>query len=211
MHSQCGHGGDGFEAIGGWRFGNTINGCQAEYVLVPNAQANLAKIPDGLDRRGGAALSGHHVDRLLGRRARSREAGRLRRRLRAGTDRPVRDRGRAPGRGVAGDRRRQRAAAARVRAQDGRGRRAQLQGAGRRRRDQAAHRRRRRRRDRGARDAGDVRELPAQRAARRHRLQPRRLLGPPDGAARRVRRRPRRSHRSSRRSARAARSGCGGS
>ena len=50
--SQCGHGGDGYEALGGWRFGNTINGCQAEYVLVPDAQANLAKIPDGLDRRG---------------------------------------------------------------------------------------------------------------------------------------------------------------
>jgi threonine dehydrogenase-like Zn-dependent dehydrogenase len=46
--SQCNHGGDGYEAIGGWRFGNTINGCQAEYVLVPNAQANIAKIPDGL-------------------------------------------------------------------------------------------------------------------------------------------------------------------
>src|SRR5690242_5068754 len=46
--AQCSHGGDGFEALGGWRFGNTINGCQAEYVLVPNAQANLAKIPDGL-------------------------------------------------------------------------------------------------------------------------------------------------------------------
>ncbi len=40
--------GDGYEAIGGWRFGNTINGCQAEFVLVPNAQANLAKIPDAL-------------------------------------------------------------------------------------------------------------------------------------------------------------------
>jgi threonine dehydrogenase-like Zn-dependent dehydrogenase len=46
--AQCCHGGDGFEAIGGWRFGNTINGCQAEYILVPNAQANLAKIPDTL-------------------------------------------------------------------------------------------------------------------------------------------------------------------
>lgn len=46
-HSQCGHG-SGYEAIGGWRFGNTINGAQAEYLLVPNAQANLAKIPDGL-------------------------------------------------------------------------------------------------------------------------------------------------------------------
>ena len=46
--SQCDHGGSSYEALGGWRFGNTINGCQAEYVLVPNAQANLAKIPDGL-------------------------------------------------------------------------------------------------------------------------------------------------------------------
>lgn len=42
--SQCGHG-VGYEAIGGWRFGNTINGAQAEYLLVPHAQANLAKIP----------------------------------------------------------------------------------------------------------------------------------------------------------------------
>jgi threonine dehydrogenase-like Zn-dependent dehydrogenase len=45
--SQCGHG-EGVEAIGGWRFGNTINGAQAEYLLVPNAQANLAKIPEEL-------------------------------------------------------------------------------------------------------------------------------------------------------------------
>src|SRR6202171_3656742 len=45
--SQCGHG-SGYEAIGGWRFGNTINGAQAEYLLVPSAQANLAKIPDDL-------------------------------------------------------------------------------------------------------------------------------------------------------------------
>ncbi len=47
-HSQCDHGGGGYEALGGWRFGNTINGCQAEYVLVPDARANLAKIPQGL-------------------------------------------------------------------------------------------------------------------------------------------------------------------
>src|ERR1700752_3452814 len=40
--SQCGG------AIGGWKFGNTINGAQSEYLLVPNAQANLAKIPDDL-------------------------------------------------------------------------------------------------------------------------------------------------------------------
>jgi len=45
--SQCGHE-SGYEAIGGWRFGNTINGAQAEYLLVPHAQANLAKIPDEL-------------------------------------------------------------------------------------------------------------------------------------------------------------------
>src|SRR6187399_210850 len=45
--SQCGHG-TGYEAIGGWRFGNTINGAQAEYLLVPFAQANLAKIPESL-------------------------------------------------------------------------------------------------------------------------------------------------------------------
>ena len=45
--SQCGHGA-GYEALGGWRFGNTINGAQAEYLLVPDAQANLAKIPDEL-------------------------------------------------------------------------------------------------------------------------------------------------------------------
>jgi threonine dehydrogenase-like Zn-dependent dehydrogenase len=42
--AQCGHG-SGYEAIGGWRFGNTIHGAQAEYVLVPHAQANLARIP----------------------------------------------------------------------------------------------------------------------------------------------------------------------
>ncbi|HEY8187596.1 MAG TPA: alcohol dehydrogenase catalytic domain-containing protein [Pyrinomonadaceae bacterium] len=45
--SQCGHG-DGYEALGGWRFGNSINGAQAEYLRVPYAQANLAKIPDEL-------------------------------------------------------------------------------------------------------------------------------------------------------------------
>lgn len=40
--SQCGG------PLGGWRFGNTIDGVQAEYVLVPFAQANLAPIPEGL-------------------------------------------------------------------------------------------------------------------------------------------------------------------
>lgn len=45
--SQCGHD-EAYEALGGWRFGNTINGSQAEYLLVPDANANLAKIPDEL-------------------------------------------------------------------------------------------------------------------------------------------------------------------
>jgi threonine dehydrogenase-like Zn-dependent dehydrogenase len=38
----------GFKALGGWRFGNTIDGCQAEYVLVPDAMANLTPIADHL-------------------------------------------------------------------------------------------------------------------------------------------------------------------
>src|SRR6478752_2093913 len=41
-HSQCGG------PLGGWRFGNTINGAWAEYLLVPDARANLAPIPEGL-------------------------------------------------------------------------------------------------------------------------------------------------------------------
>jgi threonine dehydrogenase-like Zn-dependent dehydrogenase len=41
--SQCGG------PLGGWRFGNTINGAWAEYLLVPDARANLAPIPAGLD------------------------------------------------------------------------------------------------------------------------------------------------------------------
>ena len=45
--AQCGHG-SGDEAIGGWRLGNTIDGAQSEFVRIPYAQANLAKIPDGL-------------------------------------------------------------------------------------------------------------------------------------------------------------------
>ena len=40
--AQCGG------PAGGWRFGNTINGAWAEYLLVPDARANLAPIPDAL-------------------------------------------------------------------------------------------------------------------------------------------------------------------
>lgn len=42
VHSQC------RGALGGWRFGNTINGAWAEYLLVPDARANLAVVPDEL-------------------------------------------------------------------------------------------------------------------------------------------------------------------
>ncbi|MCL2539806.1 MAG: alcohol dehydrogenase [Firmicutes bacterium] len=33
---------------GGWQFGNTINGCQAEYVRVPHAHTGMHLIPQGL-------------------------------------------------------------------------------------------------------------------------------------------------------------------
>lgn len=41
--SQCGG-----KAMGGFKFGNTIDGCQAEYLLVPAAMANMTPIPEGL-------------------------------------------------------------------------------------------------------------------------------------------------------------------
>lgn len=43
IHSQCGG-----KPLGGWRFGNTIDGAQAEFLLVPNAMANLALVPESL-------------------------------------------------------------------------------------------------------------------------------------------------------------------
>jgi len=49
VHSQDGaetrH---GWKAMGGWKFGNTIDGAQAEHLLVPDATANLAPVPDDL-------------------------------------------------------------------------------------------------------------------------------------------------------------------
>jgi threonine dehydrogenase-like Zn-dependent dehydrogenase len=48
-HSQDGGSArHGFKAMGGWRFGNTIDGAQAEYLLVPDAMTNLAPVPDTL-------------------------------------------------------------------------------------------------------------------------------------------------------------------
>ncbi|WP_210188209.1 NAD(P)-dependent alcohol dehydrogenase [Bosea sp. OK403] len=48
-HSQDGPGErHGFKAMGGWRFGNTIDGAQADFLLVPDAMTNLAPVPSGL-------------------------------------------------------------------------------------------------------------------------------------------------------------------
>jgi len=46
--SQCAGYEDTWGIIGGWRLGNSMDGVQADYFRVPYAQANLAKIPDGL-------------------------------------------------------------------------------------------------------------------------------------------------------------------
>jgi alcohol dehydrogenase len=48
--AQCGSATEqGFaRALGGWKFGNTIDGCQAEYLRVPSAMANLTPVPDFL-------------------------------------------------------------------------------------------------------------------------------------------------------------------
>ncbi len=49
FHSQDGgQHGNGWKAMGGWRFGNTIDGAQAEYLLVPGAMANLSPVPEEL-------------------------------------------------------------------------------------------------------------------------------------------------------------------
>ena len=49
QHSQDGGAeSHGFKPAGGWRFGNTIDGCQAEFVLVPDAMVNLSPVPPNL-------------------------------------------------------------------------------------------------------------------------------------------------------------------
>lgn len=46
--AQCAGYEDRWGIIGGWQLGNSIDGVQAEYFRVPYAQANLARIPEGL-------------------------------------------------------------------------------------------------------------------------------------------------------------------
>lgn len=38
----------GWKPMGGWKFGNTIDGSQAEFILIPDAMANLAPVPNEL-------------------------------------------------------------------------------------------------------------------------------------------------------------------
>ena len=38
----------GWKAMGGWKLGNTLDGCQAEFVVIPDAMANLTLIPESL-------------------------------------------------------------------------------------------------------------------------------------------------------------------
>ena len=49
---QCGRGAQdgagfphGWKAMGGWKLGNTRDGCQAEFVVIPDAMSNLAPVP----------------------------------------------------------------------------------------------------------------------------------------------------------------------
>jgi alcohol dehydrogenase len=38
----------GWQTAGGWKLGNTIDGCQADYVVIPDAMVNLAPVPHAL-------------------------------------------------------------------------------------------------------------------------------------------------------------------
>jgi alcohol dehydrogenase len=58
--AQCGG------PIGGWKFGNTMNGAQADYLLVPSAQANLAKIPDELTDASTGISAAESADLQIG-------------------------------------------------------------------------------------------------------------------------------------------------
>ena len=99
-HSQC------QGALGGWRFGNTINGAWAEYLLVPYARANLAPIPNGLTDEQVLHAARHCVDRYLRRGKRRNQSGRRGRSVRTGTDWPLRDARRLLARRIADCRRR---------------------------------------------------------------------------------------------------------
>ena len=187
-HSQCGG------PLGGWRFGNTIDGAWAEYLLVPDAQANLAPIPDGLSDEEVLLVPDIFSTGLSGAESANIKVGdavavfaqgpiglcaTLGAKLRGAAliiavD-PVPARlamARRFGADVVINHREQDPVAEIKRLTGGRG-------VG--------------RRDRGARPAGDVRERAARDPARRHAVEPRRLLRQARGAVRSDLRRPRRS------------------
>lgn len=64
MYSHC--------TSGGWLLGNTIDGCQAEYVRIPHADSSLLPVPAGVDEGGLVMLSdsfptGYEVGTLAGK------------------------------------------------------------------------------------------------------------------------------------------------
>ena len=65
---------------GGWIFGHTIDGLQAEFARVPFADTSVYKVPDGPERRGRALPRRHPADGLRGRRPERRRAARRHRR-----------------------------------------------------------------------------------------------------------------------------------
>ena len=96
FHSQDGAGTrHGLKPLGGWRFGNTIDGCQAEYVLVPDAMANLAPVPDSLTDEEVLMCPDIMSTGFAGAESGGDQDRRHRRGVRPRPDRPVRH-GRAP-------------------------------------------------------------------------------------------------------------------
>ncbi len=191
--SQCAGYEDQWGIIGGWRLGNSMDGVQAEYFRVPYAQANLAKIPEGLSDEevlfvtdiattGISAVETANVQ--LGDSVVVFAQGPIGLCATAGA------RLRGAGLVIA---RRLEPEAARDGEGDGRRRGDRLHAGGPDRQGQGAHRGPRRRRgDRGARHPGDVRELPEGRAARGHGLVARRVRRQGDDPARAVHLRHRR-------------------
>ena len=117
----------GYKATAGWRFGNLIDGTQAEYVLVPDAQANLAPVPDGLTDEQVLMCPDIMSTGFKGAENANIRIGDTVVVFAQGPDRPVRHRGRAPARRHHDHRgRRQRSPPGHF-PQDGRRRHAQLQ------------------------------------------------------------------------------------
>ena len=183
--------------MGGWRFGNTIDGCQAEYVLVPDAMANLAPVPDDLTDEQVLMCPDIMSTGFAGAESGGDPDRRYRRGVRPGPDRPVRHRRRqadaAPPRSSGSTRCRERLA-------DG-------AAAGRRPSSSTSRPATRSRRSCGSPTGAawmsrsrrwarrqTFESVPARAAAGRHALQPGRLFERPHDPARAFRRRTRRPH-----------------